>query len=98
MLAGVIPGHRAGLPQFLVTVPALEVNRHAQRQGLLALLHVPAEFSPTIETREWSRLDSAITALREGEKLIPEAVIPEPGIWLVQGARLGDCLDEQFLP
>jgi hypothetical protein len=59
---------------------------------------MPTEFLPPPKARQWSRLDDTSAALHEGQNLIPEAVVPESAVCLVDRAWLRDGFFEQALP
>src|SRR6516225_6443608 len=76
----------------------LASQRHAEGQGLLALLYVPAQFLPLRERRQRSGLDAAFEALEQSEKLVPKAVVVKAAVGFVDVTGLPDGLVQQSRP
>jgi hypothetical protein len=53
---------------------------------------------PTVEAGEWSRFDIAALALNQGEKLVRDAVVPEPTVCFMQESRIADGFDKELSP
>ncbi|SRR5579872_1146813 len=89
LLAAVLLGHGAS---------TLAVDRHAERQRLLAFLHVPAKLLPLRPGGERPRLDASLKALEQSQKLVAQRIVVKAAVSFVNEAGLLHRLIKQRRP